>query len=329
MPRFYARITKVFFPEFTLQITWLEPDPDANDETEWVQAGLLVSCGKFKNGNFENAEGRLMFSHMIEWEKGSQRDAYKIFPSKVKGFVSLFCHIRKEGKDTFLIPPTELFRFSHMIPLFKFTGAERGVPKGSFKLDPASLPKDIEEIPKDYVLEDGNYHPNEFEVINVSEGCSIPPASIGEAIEISEPEFSFSMLRNPLKSFRTSRGASPIYTDSNCFSHQLSAEPAMNFKCSIQGKINCYSGCRSIVTADVLYTELLRFSHQIPIFQLTDQKDGSLRGFWEFVPEVKWLAGSNARAGSGNSANESALKLLLGSCIWWRMLPLEKEETVG
>lgn len=271
MPRFYARIRKVFSPEFKLRVTWLEPNPDDEDEIRWVNEGLPASCGKFRHGSTENNEDRLMFSHMVNWEKGIQRDTYKILPrkgeiwaifknwdikwksdadpnqkyeyefveilseytegvgasvaylGKVKGFVSLFCRISKEEKDTFQIKPGELFRFSHMIPSFKLTGKERqGVPKGSFELDPACLPKSIEEIavPEDMVVEVGNTHANstgsrsssdkvkpdveseastsahqadvngadlEPEVAN--EDCSAPLASTPEAMEIPEPEF--------------------------------------------------------------------------------------------------------------------------------------------
>ncbi|KAF2287726.1 hypothetical protein GH714_002463 [Hevea brasiliensis] len=83
---------------------------------------------------------------------------------KLKAFTSLFCRTSKEGNDTFQIPPGELFRFSHMIPSFKLTGEEgQGVPKGSFELDPASLPKNIEEIvvPEYMVVDAGNSHPRD------------------------------------------------------------------------------------------------------------------------------------------------------------------------
>ncbi|XP_028759853.1 uncharacterized protein LOC114718644 [Neltuma alba] len=64
---------------------------------------------------------------------------------KMKGFVSLFTRANKNGEDSFQIPSVELFRFSHRIPSFKMTGQERvGVPKGSFELDPASLPENLE-----------------------------------------------------------------------------------------------------------------------------------------------------------------------------------------
>lgn len=84
MPRFYARIRKVFPSGFKLKITWLEPDLDADDEKEkeWVNNGLPFSCGKFKHGNSDDTEDRPMFSHLVSWEKGSGRNTYKIYPRK-------------------------------------------------------------------------------------------------------------------------------------------------------------------------------------------------------------------------------------------------------
>ncbi|KAK7292325.1 hypothetical protein RIF29_08103 [Crotalaria pallida] len=67
--------------------------------------------------------------------------------TKLKGFVSLFSRVVKEDVRSFQIPPAELFRFSHRIPSFKMTGREGvGVPVGSYELDPASFPMNIEEI---------------------------------------------------------------------------------------------------------------------------------------------------------------------------------------
>ncbi|KAH6831520.1 hypothetical protein C2S53_019599 [Perilla frutescens var. hirtella] len=60
---------------------------------------------------------------------------------KVTGFVSLFQKASPSETSSFVIGPTELYKFSHCVPSFKMTGTERdGVPKGSFELDPASLP---------------------------------------------------------------------------------------------------------------------------------------------------------------------------------------------
>lgn len=82
MPRFYAQIKKVLSPGFKLRITWLEPDPDDEDEIKWFNVDLPTSCGKFTKGNTETTEDRLMFSHLISWEKGSRRDSFKVYPRK-------------------------------------------------------------------------------------------------------------------------------------------------------------------------------------------------------------------------------------------------------
>ncbi|KAJ8619572.1 hypothetical protein MRB53_028101 [Persea americana] len=66
---------------------------------------------------------------------------------KLKGFISLFHPTRNKEKDSFQIPPCELLRFSHRIPSCRMTGKERvDVPEGSYELDPASLPTDVEEV---------------------------------------------------------------------------------------------------------------------------------------------------------------------------------------
>ncbi|ESQ41882.1 hypothetical protein EUTSA_v10012639mg [Eutrema salsugineum] len=69
------------------------------------------------------------------------------FLRKVKGFASVFCRIASDGRsNTFQIPPHELLRFSHSIPSIKLTGKERNdVPAGSYELDTAALPQNIEE----------------------------------------------------------------------------------------------------------------------------------------------------------------------------------------
>uniref|UniRef100_A0A2N9EJR0 J domain-containing protein n=1 Tax=Fagus sylvatica TaxID=28930 RepID=A0A2N9EJR0_FAGSY len=253
MPRFYAHIKKVFSPGFKVRITWLEPDPDDEDEIKWFKEDLPTSCGKFTKGSSENTEDRLMFSHVIIWEKGSRRDSYKVYPrkgetwalfknwdikwysepdqhrkceyefveilsefaqdvgirvaylGKVKGFASLFSRMIKEEVGAFQVPPAELFRFSHRVPSFEMTGEERqGVPKGSFELDPAALPLNLEEfvVPVDVKVEAGanasmyqtdykrsHLEPGDSSNGNVTEDHSNSPASPIEAIEIPEPEF--------------------------------------------------------------------------------------------------------------------------------------------
>jgi len=66
---------------------------------------------------------------------------------KLEGFVSLFQHTVLNSISLFCISPHEMYRFSHRIPSYKMTGAERkGVPSGSFELDPAGLPTCLFEV---------------------------------------------------------------------------------------------------------------------------------------------------------------------------------------
>ncbi|XVF66296.1 hypothetical protein PTKIN_Ptkin10aG0023900 [Pterospermum kingtungense] len=451
MPRFYARIKKVFSSGFKLGITWLEPDPDDENEIKWVSEGLPVSCGKFKNGASENTEDHLMFSHLLNWEKGTFRDTYKIFPrkgetwalfknwnigwksdsgsdlkfkyefveilseyaeglgihvaylTKVKGFVSVFCRTSKDGVNTFLIPPNELFRFSHKIPSFVLTGEERkGVPNGSFELDPACLPQEI-FVPEDRVDDDSRNLKNSSSS-SASEpvkpmtgsGKTFPPASASKEFEFPDSEFyNFDadksqekffvgqlwalygdedglpkyygeikkiesnpvfrihvtwLLPCPSKGtiqwydknmptccgrFRTKKG-SQAYSSTDSFSHKLKAVPNGKDEYTIlprKGEIwalyrNWSSGIKccdlenweydivlvmeetdrcikvlvlervdgfksvfktqvkggSNVIIEIPRAEQIRFSHQIPFFQLTNERNGKLRGFWELDP---------------------------------------------
>ncbi|KAF7846903.1 hypothetical protein BT93_L3607, partial [Corymbia citriodora subsp. variegata] len=195
MPRFYALIRRVYPGGFRVRITWLESDPDDENEIHWRKESLPVSCGKFKYGQSQNTKDRLMFSHVVFVEKDSDKQTCKIYPQmgetwalfknwdinlhsdpdnhrkyefdvveilsvyaegiglsvaylgKVKGFASLFSRKAKNGISSFQIRPDELYRFSHRVPSYKMTGDEReGVPKGSFELDPASIPMNLEEF---------------------------------------------------------------------------------------------------------------------------------------------------------------------------------------
>ncbi|XP_058077337.1 uncharacterized protein LOC131225765 [Magnolia sinica] len=84
LPRFYARIRKVFSPEFKLRITWLEalPNPEDQNEVNWFEEELPVACGNFRLGRTEVTDERGIFSHLASCEKGVARGTYKIYPKK-------------------------------------------------------------------------------------------------------------------------------------------------------------------------------------------------------------------------------------------------------
>ncbi|TXG65758.1 hypothetical protein EZV62_007033 [Acer yangbiense] len=82
MPRYHARIKKVFSPGFKLQITWLEPDPDDDGENDWCDVDLPVACGKFTNGISEGNEDLLMFSHQVSFIRDAGRNSCLIYPNR-------------------------------------------------------------------------------------------------------------------------------------------------------------------------------------------------------------------------------------------------------
>ncbi|CAK7336097.1 unnamed protein product [Dovyalis caffra] len=65
---------------------------------------------------------------------------------EVKGFVSIFQQAAHNGIIRFCIPPTELYKEGE------------GVPAGSFELDPASLPSNLDDLsdPSDTKIKDGS-----------------------------------------------------------------------------------------------------------------------------------------------------------------------------
>ncbi|MCL7043074.1 hypothetical protein MKW94_025973 [Papaver nudicaule] len=80
MPRFYARINKVYSP-FKVNVTWLVFVGEDLGETSWKRSGLPVACGKFKRENTDTIEDIGAFSHKIVWKK-SVRNTYKIYPQE-------------------------------------------------------------------------------------------------------------------------------------------------------------------------------------------------------------------------------------------------------
>ncbi|KAI3953062.1 hypothetical protein MKW98_020257 [Papaver atlanticum] len=194
MPRFYARINKVYYSPFKVDLTWLEFVPGDSDQTAWKRSGLPVACGKFKHEKTDTIKDKGTFSHKIVCEVGA-RNTYKIYPRKgetwalyknwnikwssdrdnhrefeyefvvvlsdyinesgilvaqlvkLKGFESLFKRTETNGMSSFQITFDEMFKFSHRVPSVRTNGRERkDVPEGVFELDPASLPRNLEEV---------------------------------------------------------------------------------------------------------------------------------------------------------------------------------------
>ncbi|KAI4301860.1 hypothetical protein L6164_035098 [Bauhinia variegata] len=82
MPRFYARVKKVLFPGFKLLITWLEPNPDGQGETDSYQKDLPIGCGKFIVGETVETDEHCMFSHQMDSIKRIGKHMYLVYPRK-------------------------------------------------------------------------------------------------------------------------------------------------------------------------------------------------------------------------------------------------------
>ena len=76
VPRQYALIRKVSVPSFGLRITYLEPDPDDEEEIQWFEEDLPVSAGKFRLGKNQNTKDRSLFSHVTHCNEGGSNSCH-------------------------------------------------------------------------------------------------------------------------------------------------------------------------------------------------------------------------------------------------------------
>nr|VDC79013.1 unnamed protein product [Brassica rapa] len=74
--RQYALIRKVSVPSFGLRITYLEPDPDDEEEIQWFEEDLPVSAGKFRLGKNQNTKDRSLFSHVTHCNEGGSNSCH-------------------------------------------------------------------------------------------------------------------------------------------------------------------------------------------------------------------------------------------------------------
>ncbi|PKI48278.1 hypothetical protein CRG98_031336 [Punica granatum] len=192
MPRFYARIKKVLSPGFKLRITWLEPNPETQDGSIWVEANLPVSCGKFVVGQTEDIENRLMFSHRMNCEKGSSNthiiypnvgETWAIFknwdikwhcdPTNHKKYEYDFVEILSEYIDNVGIHAAYLQKVKGFTSLFVQTSREGST---SFQIYPEELYRFSHRVP--------SFRLTGKEREGVPEGClELDPASIPLNIE--------------------------------------------------------------------------------------------------------------------------------------------------
>ncbi|KAG6513461.1 uncharacterized protein LOC121969485 [Zingiber officinale] len=119
MPRFYAQIRRIYAQQFKFRFTWLEHTPLNEDETTWSDADLPVGCGNYELGSSQFAEDRLMFSHIISWEKGKRKKSYNIHPRKGEAW-ALF---KDWSIEWSLVADNRLFEYEVVLLLSDFDGS--------------------------------------------------------------------------------------------------------------------------------------------------------------------------------------------------------------
>ncbi|CAJ1960954.1 unnamed protein product [Sphenostylis stenocarpa] len=171
---------------------------------------------------------------------------------KLKGFVSLFQQTALNGVSLFCIKPDEIYRFSHRIPSYKMTGAERkGVPSGSFELDPAGLPTCLFEVDDPGVVKTDGVNCSHSEYSN----CKIEQAISNDSIHKTKLEESIDaeregqILRRSTRSSQksmdngqASTGQFTVRKDNISIAHMYDSPPEGNTAAPQKDVKNSYDG---------------------------------------------------------------------------------------
>ncbi|XP_074275156.1 uncharacterized protein LOC141599133 [Silene latifolia] len=197
LPRRYARINSISDSPFRLDVTWLRPAPETENEEKWCEAELPVVCGLFTlQEDEESVIDKSIFSHWVSYTANPTYDEFRVHPQedeiwaiyedwrpfewfdnpesrkgcnfqiiqilylkeeecvlvvvpvKLDGSGNI-CRIdTKDGEESFEIPLSCFYRFSHRLPSYELKDIEKGPsPCGSLEQDRLSNPQSSQSLP--------------------------------------------------------------------------------------------------------------------------------------------------------------------------------------
>ncbi|KAK8512069.1 hypothetical protein V6N13_023079 [Hibiscus sabdariffa] len=322
MPRFYAQIRKIFSSGFKLRITWLEPDPDDANEIEWVSEGTCRDTYKifprkgetwalFKNWNInwksgactdkkfeyefveilsdvaEGAEGQGVLKGSFELDTASLPEEIVGMDLKANGdsrhLNSSFSSASETLKPivgsekpappasaskTFAIPESESYNFDADKSQDKFLVGQVWALYG----DDDGLPKYYGEITK--IESHPVFKIHSLQVRGKNIASHLEKARYGHYIRNWSPEIKCSDLEYWQYDIVL------VMEETNRCIEALNLERVDGFNSVFKAQVKGGSN----VTVEISRVDQLRFSHQIPFFQLTKERNGRLRGCWELDP---------------------------------------------
>jgi hypothetical protein len=80
-PNFYAWVNKVELEPFKVHLTWLEACPEQEQEKQWLEQEIAISCGIFKVRKWRITYDSVdAFSHLVHARQGSTKWQFEIYP---------------------------------------------------------------------------------------------------------------------------------------------------------------------------------------------------------------------------------------------------------